>query len=54
LKALQIKQVQIEDLLDRAPIKIKNSKIAMELMNKSIIVTGGVGSIGMKLYGSNL
>ncbi|MGB3143940.1 MAG: nucleoside-diphosphate sugar epimerase/dehydratase, partial [Maribacter sp.] len=45
----QIKQVQIEDLLDRAPIKIKNSKIAMELMNKSILVTGGAGSIGSEI-----
>jgi FlaA1/EpsC-like NDP-sugar epimerase len=49
LKVSQIKQVQIEDLLDRAPIKIKNSKIAMELMNKSIIVTGGAGSIGSEI-----
>mgnify|MGYP003667767778 FL=1 len=49
LKVSQIKQVQIEDLLDRAPIKINNSKIAMELMNKSIIVTGGAGSIGSEI-----
>ncbi|MEH6770804.1 nucleoside-diphosphate sugar epimerase/dehydratase [Maribacter arcticus] len=49
LKVSQIKQVQIEDLLDRAPINIKNSKIAMELMNKSILVTGGAGSIGSEI-----
>ena len=49
LKVSQIKQVQIEDLLDRAPIKIKNSKIAMELTNKSILVTGGAGSIGSEI-----
>ncbi|HDZ03935.1 polysaccharide biosynthesis protein [Maribacter sp.] len=49
LKVSQIKQVQIEDLLDRAPITIKNSKIAMELMNKSILVTGGAGSIGSEI-----
>ncbi|WP_419211092.1 polysaccharide biosynthesis protein [Maribacter sp. X9] len=49
LKVSQIKQVQIEDLLDRAPIKINNSKIAMELMNKSIMVTGGAGSIGSEI-----
>ncbi|MDP2527920.1 polysaccharide biosynthesis protein [Maribacter dokdonensis] len=49
LKVSQIKQVQIEDLLDRAPITIKNSKIAMELMNKSIMVTGGAGSIGSEI-----
>ncbi|MEH6513107.1 MAG: nucleoside-diphosphate sugar epimerase/dehydratase [Maribacter arcticus] len=49
LKVSQIKQVQIEDLLDRAPINIKNSKIALELMNKSILVTGGAGSIGSEI-----
>ena len=49
LKVSQIKQVQIEDLLDRAPITIKNSKISMELMNKSILVTGGAGSIGSEI-----
>lgn len=49
LKVSQIKQVQIEDLLDRAPIKIKNSKIEMEIMNKSIMVTGGAGSIGSEI-----
>ncbi len=49
LKVSQIKQVQIEDLLDRAPINIKNSKIEMELLNKSIMVTGGAGSIGSEI-----
>ena len=49
LKVSQIKQVQIEDLLDRAPIKIKNSKIAMELLNKTVMVTGGAGSIGSEI-----
>ena len=49
LKVSQIKQVQIEDLLDRPPIKIKNSKIEMELLNKSIMVTGGAGSIGSEI-----
>lgn len=49
LKVSQIKQVQIEDLLDRAPIKIRNSKIASELLGKSILVTGGAGSIGSEI-----
>ncbi len=49
LKVSQIKQVQIEDLLDRATIKINNSKIALELMNKNIMVTGGAGSIGSEI-----
>ncbi len=45
----QIKQVQIEDLLDRPPISIENSKISDELKDKRIIVTGGAGSIGSEL-----
>lgn len=49
LKVSQIKQIQIEDLLDRAPINIKNSKISAEVKNKVILVTGGAGSIGSEI-----
>ncbi|MBC8767882.1 polysaccharide biosynthesis protein [Arenibacter sp. BSSL-BM3] len=49
LKISQIKQVQIEDLLDRVPIKIKNNRISKELKDKVIVVTGGAGSIGSEL-----
>lgn len=49
LKVSQIKQVQIEDLLDRAPISIKNSRIEEELAHKTILVTGGAGSIGSEI-----
>ncbi|HUH46279.1 MAG TPA: nucleoside-diphosphate sugar epimerase/dehydratase, partial [Arenibacter sp.] len=49
LKMSQIKQVQIEDLLDRVPINIKNSRISKELKDKVIMVTGGAGSIGSEL-----
>ncbi|WP_158976838.1 nucleoside-diphosphate sugar epimerase/dehydratase [Cellulophaga sp. L1A9] len=49
LKLSQIKQVQIEDLLDRATIDIKNSNIANELKNKTVLVTGGAGSIGSEI-----
>ena len=49
LKVSQIKQIQIEDLLDRAPISIKNSKISTELENKVVVVTGGAGSIGSEI-----
>ncbi len=49
LKVSQIKNVQIEDLLDRPPIVIKNSKIAKNFYAKTIMVTGGAGSIGSEL-----
>lgn len=49
LKISQIKKVQIEDLLDRAPINIKSSKISGELKDKVVLVTGGAGSIGSEI-----
>lgn len=41
LKASQIKKVQIEDLLNRTPIAITNSKISKEVKGRVIFVTGG-------------
>nr|WP_293300175.1 nucleoside-diphosphate sugar epimerase/dehydratase [Allomuricauda sp.] len=49
LKVSQIKRVQIEDLLDRPPITIKNSKVMKDFEDKVIMVTGGAGSIGSEL-----
>ncbi len=49
LKVSQIKQVQIEDLLDRVPIDIKKSKVEEQLKNQVILVTGGAGSIGSEI-----
>src|SRR5690606_38102169 len=49
LKVSQIKRVQIEDLLDRPPIEIKNSKVIKDFEDKVIMVTGGAGSIGSEL-----
>ncbi len=49
LNAAQIKQVQIEDLLERQPISIKNQKIEEDLKGKTILVTGGAGSIGSEI-----
>ncbi|MCQ0112273.1 NDP-sugar epimerase, includes UDP-GlcNAc-inverting 4,6-dehydratase FlaA1 and capsular polysaccharide biosynthesis protein EpsC [Zhouia amylolytica] len=45
----QIKQVQIEDLLDRDPIDIKNPVIENELDGEVVLVTGAAGSIGSEL-----
>lgn len=49
LKVSQIKRVQIEDLLDRPPIEIQNSKVLKDFEDKVIMVTGGAGSIGSEL-----
>ncbi len=49
LKLSQIKQVQIEDLLNRTPINIKQSKVSDELKGQVIMVTGGAGSIGSEI-----
>ncbi|MDE3743506.1 polysaccharide biosynthesis protein [Maribacter polysaccharolyticus] len=49
LSAAQIKTIQIEDLLNRPPIDIVNSKIRDEVENKVILVTGGAGSIGSEI-----
>ncbi|MBO0323555.1 polysaccharide biosynthesis protein [Muricauda sp. CAU 1633] len=48
-KVSQIKNVQIEDLLNRVPISIRKSKVSEELKGKTIMVTGGAGSIGSEI-----
>ncbi|SEK52632.1 NDP-sugar epimerase, includes UDP-GlcNAc-inverting 4,6-dehydratase FlaA1 and capsular polysaccharide biosynthesis protein EpsC [Aquimarina amphilecti] len=49
LNVSQIKQIQIEDLLDRAPIALENQNIKRELDNKVILITGAAGSIGSEI-----
>ncbi|MFD0863115.1 polysaccharide biosynthesis protein [Sungkyunkwania multivorans] len=45
----QIKNIQIEDLLAREPIVLDNVSIIKQLRQKSILVTGGAGSIGSEI-----
>ncbi len=45
----QIKEVKIEDLLERPPIVLDIQKIKKKLLNKSILVTGAAGSIGSEI-----
>ncbi|MFD1062557.1 polysaccharide biosynthesis protein [Winogradskyella litorisediminis] len=45
----QIEKIQIEDILERAPIKLDNKLVAKEIFNKCILVTGGAGSIGSEI-----
>ncbi len=46
---IQIKPIQIEDLLERDPIEINNGLIKLDLENKTILITGGAGSIGSEI-----
>lgn len=45
----QIKPIQIEDLLERESIVIDNGLIQKDLSGKTILVTGGAGSIGAEI-----
>jgi len=49
LAADQLKNLNIEDLLEREVIKINNEKIYFELKGKKVLVTGAAGSIGSEL-----
>ncbi len=44
-----LKDINIEDLLEREVIRIDNDKIHFELKGKKILVTGAAGSIGSEL-----
>ncbi len=46
LSSAQIKTVSIEDLLNRAPIRLERTAAAREIYGKVVLVTGAAGSIG--------
>jgi FlaA1/EpsC-like NDP-sugar epimerase len=45
----QIKKIKIEDLLERAPIHLDAEMIRNQLTGKTILITGGAGSIGSEI-----
>lgn len=49
LTAGEIKEIQIEDLLQREPIKIDLQKVASHLEGKRVMITGAAGSIGSEI-----
>ena len=49
LEVNQIKQINIDDLLDRAPIKIDNPIVQREVDGKVVLVSGAAGSIGSEI-----
>ncbi|WP_262501512.1 polysaccharide biosynthesis protein [Psychroflexus halocasei] len=49
LKAQQIKDIRIEDLLSRDPIQLKKESVSKQLEDQVVLVTGGAGSIGSEI-----
>lgn len=49
LNRAQLKEIQIEDLLQRAPIEIDIHKVAFHLEGKRVLITGAAGSIGSEI-----
>ena len=45
----QLKQIKIEDLLERDPIVLDNDQIRKQIRGKRILVTGAAGSIGSEI-----
>ncbi|WP_321479820.1 nucleoside-diphosphate sugar epimerase/dehydratase [uncultured Bacteroides sp.] len=45
----QLKEIQIEDLLQRDPIRVDIHKIASHLEGKRVMITGAAGSIGSEI-----
>ena len=44
-----VREVEVEDLLEREPVKLDNSIISGDIAGRVIMVTGGGGSIGSEL-----
>lgn len=49
LTSKQIKNVRIEDLLEREPITLDSTNVKKELNGKVILITGAAGSIGSEI-----
>jgi len=44
-----LKEIRIEDLLQRSPIKLNNKRLSTLYENKTVLVTGAAGSIGSEI-----
>lgn len=49
LDRTQLKEIQIEDLLQRNPVEIDIHKVASHLEGKRVMITGAAGSIGSEI-----
>lgn len=49
LSSQQLRKVKIEELLERETIELDSRNISKELRNKTVMITGGAGSIGSEI-----
>jgi len=49
LSASQLREVAIEELLEREPIRLDNENVANYIHNKIVMITGAAGSIGSEI-----
>lgn len=49
LSSGQLREVQIEELLERDPIRLDNQYVSNDIKNKVVMVTGAAGSIGSEI-----
>ncbi len=49
LSVKQIRQIKIDDLLEREPIKLDEKRIKGDTINRTVLVTGAAGSIGSEI-----
>lgn len=49
LQMNQIRNVKIEDLLDREPIVLRSESIRRQVQGKTVLITGAAGSIGSEI-----
>lgn len=45
----QLKDIKIEQLLEREEINLKNEKVAQDIQGKKVMITGAAGSIGSEI-----
>ena len=46
---MQLKEVQVEDLLPRSEIRVDMKSVGEQLVGKRVLITGSAGSIGMEI-----
>jgi len=49
LSSNQLREVRIEELLERDPIRLDNDNVKADIQNKVVMVTGAAGSIGSEI-----